>query len=691
MWMTTLRNAAWPRWLGSAIAIVTMAAVAGELAGWPFLRSAVQRAVSAKAEAPVVLDGRFHARFLYKPQIEVERLYVRAAHALGAAHLLELEGLRVTWGWRDVGHLIGMQRLRVHTVEIRTLEMFLLRAPDGRSTWQFPGASPVEQLPSVASLQVGDGRIVVNDEPLQTQLAIVLQGSEGEGPSAGLPAGYNATVQGRYQAAPLDLKLYAGGALPLLHEDTASARAADVPVRLEGRAGAARFAFDGTTAALWGDRRLQGSLRFAGPSLARVGAPLGLTLPQSPPFELHGELGHAASVWRLQVDRAVMGRSVLNGEFQVDTRQTPPRLQGRLGGARLALADLGPAVGVGTGGTGGRVLPQVQFDLPSLQQMSADVQVAIDELEFGTERLAPLHTLRTHVTLEGGLLRLDALRATVGGGEFSGMTQLDANPDPARWDVDLRFRTVDVAEWVSGLRVAPGRAAAPAQSNAAALRKERLQARQAGHPPVRAYLTGTVSGAVKASGRGRSTAQILSSLDGRAQIMLREGTLSHLATEAIGLDVAEALGVLVRGDRPLPLRCAWFDLVIANGVVQPRLALLDNADTHIAVTGSVDLRNESLAVRMTARPKDFSPFTLRSPIRVGGTLADPQVSVESGQVAGKALGALALGVVVAPIVALLPFVDLGVGDQGDPCARTPGRLPARAATAPAAPASAALR
>jgi uncharacterized protein involved in outer membrane biogenesis len=314
--------------------------------------------------------------------------------------------------------------------------------------------------------------------------------------------------------------------------------------------------------------------------------------------------------------------------------------------------------------------------------MDADVQLAIAELDFGSDALNPLRDLRSRLLLRRGVLRLEELQAQVAGGRFHGTTRLDPNVEPARWSADLRFANVDIAGWIAGLR--PARAGgAPSRPNAARLRQERRQAHAGGAQPVHAYLTGALGGAVKASGHGRSVAEILGSLDGRAQLMLREGALSHLATEAMGLDVAQALGVMVRGDRPLPLRCAWLDLALQNGVVLPQQAVVDNADSELRIGGQVNLRDESLALRLVARPKDISPFSLRAPVTVHGTLAEPRVGVEGGALAGKAVGAVALGAAVGPLAALLPFVDLGVGSDQDACVRRPpaaqasGAAPAR--------------
>lgn len=667
------RRAAWT--LAGALALPAAALVAGEALGWPFLRDALQQQLQRRAGAAVRLDGDFQLRLLWRPTLRVQHLHIGSAPGVDAPYLLDAHHVDLGWRWSDVWRWRqGTAPLRVHRLHAQRLQAHLVRDREGRASWQFGAPSgdplmPEWDLPRVGSLRVDNGLVRIEDAPWQTHLRVALSGGEAE--QAGAGAGYRLVVEGRYRALPLVLKLQSGGALPLLQDPQADAPAADVPLRIEGQAGASWLLFEGRAGALLGERRLHGALRFRGPSLARVGKPLGLTLPETPAFSLQGQLGHAAGVWHLQVDRAAIGSSRLNGDFRLDTRVHPPQLHGRLGGSRIALADLGPAVGAPAAKPeSGRVLPQRPFDLPSLHAMDADVQVDVEELDFGSDALNPLHDLRTRLVLNGGVLQLQELNAYVAGGRLRGSTSLDAHIEPARWTADLRFGAIDIAGWLAGLRPATA-APPPSRPDSAALKRQRQQARTGAAQPVRAYLTGTLTGAVKASGRGRSVAEILGTLDGRAQLMLREGSLSHLVTEALGLDVAEGLGVLARGDRPLPLRCGWLDLAVLGGVVQPQQAVIDNDDTEVRIGGQVDLRDETLALRLVARPKDVSPFTLRTPVTIGGTLADPQVGVEAAPLAGKALGAVVLGAAITPLAALLPFVDLGVGHEQDACARPP--------------------
>jgi hypothetical protein len=177
-------------------------------------------------------------------------------------------------------------------------------------------------------------------------------------------------------------------------------------------------------------------------------------------------------------------------------------------------------------------------------------------------------------------------------------------------------------------------------------------------------------------------------MDGRTDLTLRDGTISHLATEALGIDVAQALGVAVRGDRPLPLRCARLVFAVNDGVLTLQRGVLDNPDTTVRVGGTIDLRNEALGLVARARPKDVSPVSLRSPITITGTLSEPRIGVEGARLGARVAGAIALGAVFPPL-ALLPLFDPGEREQPDPCLRSEqaGATPPAAAASSRPPAS----
>ena len=693
--MTTARRRV--AWIASAVvAALVLALIAGEASGWAFLQQPLRDALQRAAGVPVQLQGRFHARLLWRPRLQIEQLTVGSGAGVPATHLIEGRQVALAWRWADLWRWHQGGELTLRSLSADALDAQLVRLADGRASWQIGRAheapsAHAQLLPRVGRLEVGDGHFVIDDQVLDTQLRVDVRGRESASTAVQDANGYTASVSGRYRALPLKLSMRSSGALPLLRDDDddGATPAVTTPLRVEGELGASRIVFDGQAAALLGARHLDGALRFAGPSLAHVGEPLGLQLPQTPAFDLLGRLRHHDGVWNLRAERATVGRSELAGVFWYDTRSEPPRLSGRLNGPRLMLADLGPSIGAPTGGSAelptsvhrappGRLLPLQRFSVPSLRAMDADVQVAIDQLVFSTSAMTPLHSLRTNLLLDGGVLELQALSAQVAGGRLSGSTRLDGREQPARWAAQLRFSGVDVAGWLRGLRTAAGERKAPPSTDKRAMRQQRDAARRGNDSTPSAYLTGQLEATMDVTGAGQSTAEILSTLDGPVQVTVRDGTMSHLVTEAVGLDVAQALGVAVKGDDALPLRCARFAFVTHGGVMRLTRGVIDNPDSTIRVAGQVDLRNEQLALAARARPKDMSPISLRSPVAVTGTLSTPVVSIEPTRLAARALGAVALGALAGPLAAVIPLLDPGEAEKSDPCAAANARADAAA-------------
>jgi uncharacterized protein involved in outer membrane biogenesis len=634
-----------------AVGAALIAALAlGEASGWPVLRSPLQSQLQRMAAVPVALEGRFHLSLIGHPALEVGRLRVGAAQGLQLPHLVDGRDMRLAWRWGDLWRWRqGDAPLRVRELSAQALDAHVVRDAQGRASWRLgrrDNAAPdgSNDMPQIELLVLRNGHLRIADAPLDTALTIDIAGQEG---SAAADAGVRARIEGRWRALDLALDVRGAGALPLLRSDGTDAP--PLPLRVEGKAGAATLLFDGHAQALWGARRLDGLLELSGPSLAEVAAPLKMTLPRTPPFELRTRLAHDAGLWQIAKAQARIGKSRLAGDLRFDARTTPGRLTGTLSGARLALADLGPSVGAparrpAARAPGDRVLPQRRFDLPALDRMNADVQVALDELDLDTDLLAPLGRVRTHLVLQQSVLELRDLDATVAGGRITGSTRLDGTRDVAGWGADLRLAGVRIDRWLQG--------------------------------NARRYVGGVLSGELGLRGAGRSTAQILGSLDGRARFELRDGTLSHLVTELMGLDVAQSLGVVIKGDSGLPLRCALADLQLQNGMAKIERALIDNRDSTIRIAGSVNLREETVELVARTQPKDVSPLALRAPVTLTGRFSQPQFGIEGGKVAGKVVGALVLGAIAGPLAALLPLVDPGTGETRDPCTAA-GAAPAR--------------
>jgi hypothetical protein len=87
--------------------------------------------------------------------------------------------------------------------------------------------------------------------------------------------------------------------------------------------------------------------------------------------------------------------------------------------------------------------------------------------------------------------------------------------------------------------------------------------------------------------------------------------------------------------------------------------VLETSDSTITGQGQIDLGKETLGLELLAHPKDPSILTASTPVRIEGTFKDPRIDVVSEELEEKSLAALALGVVLPIVGAILPFFEEG--------------------------------
>ena len=675
---------------GAALVLAIAVAVAvgvgvgvGEWFGWPYLAGPLARSLAQRLERSVRLDAApgangFRIRFIGGVHVTTPALEIGAPVWSATPHMLQASDVAVDLRYIDLWRAYRGQPLRIERLRAATLDGHVERLADGRASWQLgPPDGPATPPPTIANLQVTDGRVRYRDEPLETLLDAKLSLIDAAPDSASASGASAASTlrvsaNGSYRKLPLKIELVSAGVAP---GSADAATATPTPLSVKLTVGRTALDFEGRASDALHLDGLSGRFSLKGPSLAAVGDPLGVTLPTTGAFRSQGAIVRQGDTWQVTVDDASVGASHLNGAFVFEAGRPVPLLSGRLGGSRLGLADLGPAVGTtalpaapadgaagkpevkGPARAAGKVLPARPFDLAALRAMDANVLIDIAELDLDTSYLEPLRPLHAHLRLSGGVLSLRDLSVRMGDGQAEGALVLDGRGEEAFWNMDLRWTGVRLERWIH-------------------------QVRAPGAPP---YVAGRMNGRAVLQGQGRSTAGILGSLKGTVQSDLRDGSVSHLVVELGGIDLAEALGLAFKGDEALPVQCARADLVAEAGVFRPRLFVLDTVDSALSVEGSLSLASEALDLRAVVVPKDFSPLTLRAPLRVKGSFSDPAVSIEAAPVAMK-IAASVLLALVNPLAALIPLIDIGDVEEARRaaagCAAFTQRAKARAAKTP---------
>jgi uncharacterized protein involved in outer membrane biogenesis len=109
----------------------------------------------------------------------------------------------------------------------------------------------------------------------------------------------------------------------------------------------------------------------------------------------------------------------------------------------------------------------------------------------------------------------------------------------------------------------------------------------------------------------------------------------------------------------VPVQCFIGRFDVQGGVIRTEALVLETSDSTITGKGQIRLGEEELALELLAHPKDPSALTASTPVRIEGTFKEPKVDLVSEELAEKSLAALALGVLLPVVGAVLPFIEQG--------------------------------
>src|SRR5674476_555987 len=90
-------------------------------------------------------------------------------------------------------------------------------------------------------------------------------------------------------------------------------------------------------------------------------------------------------------------------------------------------------------------------------------------------------------------------------------------------------------------------------------------------------------------------------------------------------DRANSIGVLLGGDKQVPIRCMVGNFKAVDGDFRVEALVLDTPKVNITGSGDVNFTDESLHLRLVSQGKGFSLASLRGPIAVTGSFKTPLV------------------------------------------------------------------
>jgi AsmA family protein len=624
----------WGLWalttLGVAVALIVVLLMTILLAQ-DHLRGPVIRFVATQWERPIRVDGRFEAHLLsLHPRIVTERVTIGNPPWTPPGVTAEIGRLSLTYDLPFFG-----QSLRLRTLEMEQATLHLTRDQEGRANWQFraPGTGRGTGPPLIRSVRMPNARVYFNDERRHLNFDGTVSAQDAPGEHAPAPLRIDGAGQLNGHAVNLTL-----------HGDPLATVVPGQPYHFEFAATSSgtRLTGRGSVPRPFDFRWLETTFESAGDDMKDLYFLTGMNLPDTGGYHLSGQFTRQEHHFDFTALDATSGRSDVRGTVLIETRRgAPAHVEADLRSQLLRLSDLGArAAGRAPKPVDGKdlLLPDTPFQLRGARRSDALIHFHAQTLEVGH---IPLRSVAAKVKIDEGTMVASPVSGLLMEGKVSGEIKIDVTRDTPSANVDLRVANLKLGKWDNADDSARGNA-----DDSAAPLEGPLQAR------------------IALQGRGNSIHELASNANGTVTAVLPNGTVRSSLAELAGLDL-RALGLMAAGSKAdSDIRCGVASFNVEAGTLTAQRLLVDTTPVLITGEGTVALDSEALNLQFKGRPK-HPRLRVKAPLWVRGTLRHPTFSIEAQKSVAQAGGAIALGVLLTPVAAMLAFVDPGLAKDSD--------------------------
>ncbi|HEY3154663.1 MAG TPA: AsmA family protein [Candidatus Binatia bacterium] len=549
----------------------------------------------------------------------------------------------------DLWQLIRHFRVVLPTVTISQPKVVLEKNAEGSANWEFRAAPAVTEpvvpenrsdFPVIEKLIIKDGMLRFDNQESKTQIELKVTEAEGAG---FLEAPVKLKAEGTYQKLPLTLSVDGGS-----YQNLRSSKE-PYPLKVNLGAGKLKARIDGNLTEPLAMKGEDVTLDIQGDDMANLYPLIHLVFPSTPPYRLKGHLKHDGKVWSFANFSGRVGDSDLSGNIRVDTAPKRPFMKADLVSNLLDFDDLAGFIG-GKPGTapgetaseeqkkqaaaekdGDRIFPDQRYDLERLRAMDADVRLRAKKI---LAPKLPIDDLNASLNLNDGVLSFAPAAFGVANGRMEIYSTFDGSKRPSKVKIDARLRHLDLKRFLADTSFAQ-------------------------------KTLSPIGGRIVLTGTGESFRELMATASGNTFLAMSGGEISELLVRLAGLDVAHALGVVIRGDKPIPVRCALLNLQGQDGQMGVQSLVFDTANSVVSGEGNIDLRDEKVNIVVLPVPKGFSPLSLRSYIRVTGGFKNISVFPDPIKTGTDSLFKKIFNVLTMLVMTPLQPRDLGQGKDVD--------------------------
>lgn len=628
-------------WTGGVLAgLAIIVAILIAIWDWNWFRGPLAHYASARMHREVTIAGDLHVDiFSWQPSATIDG--VRIANPAWRAGQPMADIQRIAVRIRLVPLFRGQTDLRLLRFDRPNVNLY--RDAQGRANWDFSDGRKSEpmKLPPIRSFIINEGKLTYNDVKLGLTFSGTINASERLGEAN---EGFRLAGNGSLNREAFTLRVTGG---PLLNIE----RDKPYPFDADIRAGDTYVTARGAIPKPFDMGQFYMNLTARGPDLANLYGLTGIALPNTPPYRLNGRLTRDQQLFKITGLNGRVGDSDLAGELSVNNSDKRPMLKANLRSRSLDFDDLGaifggaPGTGPGETKNAGQVV--IARQMAAQERLFPDTTLAVDRIraidadvtyKALTIRDAPirLRAAQVRVRLDNGMLRADPLRMDLPQGNIAGFVNLDARKATPVTSLDLRLTNARIEQL---LPVGTG---------------------------GRAPITGALTGRAKLTGAGNSVHKAVANADGEVLVVVPGGEIREAFAELLGINVVRGLGLLLsKNEDTVPVRCAVAHFQANDGVLHARNIVFDTKPVVGRGSGTINLDTERMAFRIDGKAKNFRLIRLLSPVTITGPIRSPKFGVQPGKAIAQGGIAVALGALVNPLAAVIPFIDPGTGKDAN--------------------------
>ncbi len=260
-----------------------------------------------------------------------------------------------------------------------------------------------------------------------------------------------------------------------------------------------------------------------------------------------------------------------------------------------------------------RIIPDTRIELGPLTAMPLDLALTIATLRQGGQ---DFRDITARINVADGRLRLDPLGVTLPAGRITLRVAAQPGPTATQIQIGLRADALDMAQLLP-------------------------------NPPI----SGRAELDIDLRGQGATWRAVAANAVGHAGLAVLNGHVNAALVQ----------GALPAGLAPrIDVACLAMRFDVVAGIAQARTLYADTSLGRVSGGGQINLRDESLALRLGTDLRLPPAIRIRAPVPISGTVGAPRIdnaALIAGGVAGTALGTA---------TGLVPGLNQALGVQGMP-------------------------